>query len=177
VVIRNQGWQRKNSIHRNHNYSKHGECTEISRSKEEIFNHAGHYSQSSHGLVEIGAQTVSEKSPDALPAASTADQPGVDSRDPQSKQRRNFSNAGLSLDPVEPLFASFNNSEEISAALEGRGYINTLQIETVPRSDGFNSGRTCYMRAAAESTCWRIVDELSVVLQKAKKRCRPERTS
>ena len=33
----------------------------------------------------------------------------------------------------------------MSAALEGKGYLNTVQVQTV--AEGFNSGRTYYLRA------------------------------
>ncbi len=125
-------------------------------------NVAGLHSQSSHSVGENGAHSGNEKLLTALPVPSGLDQPGIDSPDVPKPLRRQFSNGSHNLS------ASFNNSEEISAALEGRGNINTLQIQTV--SEGFNSGRTYYMRAATESMCWSIVDELSVVSQRAKKR-------
>jgi hypothetical protein len=124
-------------------------------------NHAGHHSQSTHGLAEAG----NEKS---FISPASAGKTGVESQGSLSEQpqRHKFSLTGPV--PAEALSSSFNNSEEISAALEGRGYVNTLQIQTIP--DGFNSGRTYYMRAATESMCWSIVDELSEVSQRAKKR-------
>jgi hypothetical protein len=133
------------------------------------FNLAGFHSQSSNSVGENGAHSGNEKKLfTALPALSSSDQPGEDNPNkPKQPLCRNISSA--SHDVAEPaLSASFNNSEEISAALEGRGYINTLQIQTV--SEGFNSGRTYYMRAETESMCWSIVDELSDVSQRAKKR-------
>ena len=62
--------------------------------------------------------------------------------------------------------SSFNHSEAASAALEGRGYLNTLQIQTI--EDGFNSGRTYYLRASSENVCKNTVRELTSLSIKAR---------
>ena len=58
------------------------------------------------------------------------------------------------------------SSDYASASLDGRGYLNTLQIQTVP--DGFNSGRTYYLRATNETECREIVRELTLLSIKAR---------
>ena len=60
------------------------------------------------------------------------------------------------------------SAEVISAALEGRGNLNIFQIET--QRDGYNLGRTYYLRAPTESLCKKIVEDLQYLAQKAKKR-------
>ena len=67
----------------------------------------------------------------------------------------------------EQLSASFKN-EVLSATVEGHNYINTLQVITIP--DGFNSGRTYYLRAPTESMCQSIASQLRVVVVIARKR-------
>jgi hypothetical protein len=64
--------------------------------------------------------------------------------------------------------SQYQSADVISAALEGRGNLNTLMIETIP--NGFNSGRTYYLRAPTESRCRQIVEDLSQLSSKAKKK-------
>ena len=50
-----------------------------------------------------------------------------------------------SIEGLDDGSINFLKSEIMSAALEGKGYLNTVQVQTV--AEGFNSGRTYYLRA------------------------------
>jgi hypothetical protein len=49
-----------------------------------------------------------------------------------------------------------------------QGQVNTLQIKTIP--DGYNSGRTYYLRAQSESTCRKITSALNKLCTAARER-------
>jgi hypothetical protein len=66
-----------------------------------------------------------------------------------------------------PLVSILAASESASADVDGRGFSNMLQIQTM--EDGFNSGRTYYLKAPSDAVCRNIVHELTKISTKTKK--------
>ena len=135
--------------------------------------HSGMFQNSMLGGVD-GSSSHSIANGD-LPSLGNIKEPDIVHRSGRKmRERRSSRRESISSSP--DLIRSNNKadaslslaSEVLSASVEGRSYVNTLQIQTI--SDGYNSGRTYYMRAPTEILCESIAEQLSKTVVKAKKR-------